>query len=62
MQMCIFHKDASCQGLPTNPLRIDSVAYFPESLWDFSEHLSSSKVAAWCSLAIADKSQKLNMS
>ena len=31
-QMCILNKDTSCQSLTTNPLKIDSVACFPESL------------------------------
>ena len=31
MQM-LFNKDAGCQSLPTNSLKIDLVACFPESL------------------------------
>ena len=39
MRMYVFNKDASCQSLPTISLKLDSVACFPESLWDFSEQL-----------------------
>ena len=58
--MSILNKDASYQCLPANSLKIDSVACLPKSC--FLEHFWVSEVAAWCSPAIADESQKLKMS
>ena len=34
MRMYVVNKDASCQSLPANSLKLDLVACFPESVWD----------------------------
>ena len=67
MRMYFFNKDTSCVSLLTNSLKLDSVACFSESLWDFSEQLFpwtlvSFKITAWCSPVIADESQKAKIS